>query len=178
MRIPLWLAAVLPAALIAHGCAYALAGDSLANGAHAWVAPAAELSTALLLTLAGALAGGTLLRLPFFQAGCIERSASHLWPRLAIAQTLVYAIAEHAEGTHATIIGVVLQVVVAVLAACVLAVFARLLDAAGARMERALGYRRRLLAAASFAARTNTAPVFALAVASGHARFQRPPPSI
>ena len=35
VKLPLWIAAVLPGALIAHGAAYAFAGQSTAGSAHA-----------------------------------------------------------------------------------------------------------------------------------------------
>lgn len=175
--LPLWLAAVVPAALAGHGLVYALAGRSTADGHHAWLAPALECSLALLATLCLLIGGGALIKSGILAQTRIERSCLELWPRLACAQTAVFAFVEHAEGAHVTLLGIAVQIAVALLAAYVLSLFMRLVARCLETADDACAYLARLLGdRAPFVPRSPLTVACALAVRAGTSRFQRPPP--
>lgn len=178
--LPVWIAAAVPATLAGHGLAYALAGQSAADGHHAWVAPALECSMALLLAACLLLIGGSLLKAGVLMHTAAERSCIALWPRLACAQLSLFFIMEHAEGGHVTLLGAAVQIVLAAAVAYVLSLFAQLLVRCIRGAEAASRYLERLLCGAMpFAGRRPQAVmVCALAVRAGSARFQRPPPSL
>lgn len=88
---PLWLAAVVPATLAAHGLAYALSGRNANDLQHGYVAPALECSLALVVAMCFALVGGTLVKARIVMHTAAERSTSELWPRLAFAQLALFA---------------------------------------------------------------------------------------
>lgn len=177
--LPVWLAAVLPATLAGHGLAYALTGRSAAGAEHSWMAPALEISLALLAAICAALIGGTLCRAGILKRTRAERSLIALWPRLAASQLLLFALIERAEGTSAGISGSLVQILVALAAAWLLCLFARVLARCRARSQEAGAYLERMFSARfSFVSRRPAAPAYALAVRAGRARFQRPPPFV
>jgi hypothetical protein len=155
-----------------------MAGRSTADGHHTWLAPVLECSLALLATLCLLIAGGALLKSGIFAQTRIEQSCAALWPRLAFTQIGLFAIIEHAEGTHVTIIGVLVQIAVALLAAYVLSLFVGLLARCALGTEAAAAYLQRLLGdCARYVSHDAATPAFALAVRAGASRFQRPPPN-
>jgi energy-converting hydrogenase Eha subunit A len=177
LKLPLWLAAVLPATLIGHGIAYAVAGRSASDAAHAWVMPALDCSLALLLALCCSLIVGALLKAGVLAHTATERSALQLWPRLAIAQLAVFVTMEQVDGSGATLLGCFVQLLAALCVAYVLAVFVRLLDRCAAGSRAAFRYfERQVKTAAVFVSREPQCVAVQLAVSAGAARFQRPPP--
>lgn len=176
--LPLWIAAVVPATLVGHGLAYALAGRSASDAQHAWVAPALECSLAVLAALCCALVAGALLKAGVMAHTASERSTIELWPRLALAQLVMFCAMERAEGTHAGVAGCIVQIAIALAVAYVLSLFTRMLVRCVASAQAECEYLRRLVdrTAASFVAREPQCIARALAVCAGSARFQRPPP--
>lgn len=176
--LPLWIAAVVPATLVAHGLAYALAGRSASDSQHAWVAPALECSLAVLAALCCALVAAALLKVGVMAHTASERSTIELWPRLALAQLVMFCAMERAEGTHASIAGCIVQIAVALAVAYVLSLFSRMLARCIAGAEAACEYLRRLAGSTSaiFVSREPQCVAHALAACAGSARFQRPPP--
>lgn len=177
--LPVWIAAVVPATLVGHGLAYALAGRSGADAHHAWVAPALECSLAVMAALCCALLAGALLKAGVLIHTAAERSTIELWPRLAIAQLVMFSVMERLEGAHAGVLGLLVQVLVALYAAYVLSLFSRLLVRCIAQANAASAYLERLLdGAAQFVSRRSPCIAHELAVRAGTARFQRPPPTV
>lgn len=177
--LPVWIAAVVPATLVGHGLAYAVGGRSSADAHHAWVAPALECSLALLAALCCALLAGALLKAGVFVHTAAERSTIELWPRLAVAQLVLFAVMERLEGTHAGLLGSLVQVLVALCVAYVLSLFSRLLVRCIAHAQAASRYLQRLLdESARFVSRRPSCIAHELAVRAGTARFQRPPPIV
>jgi hypothetical protein len=175
--LPVWIAAVVPATLVGHGLAYAMAGRNAADAHHAWVAPALECSLAFLAALCCAMLAGALLKAGVLVHTAAERSTIELLPRLAFAQLAMFAVMERVEGTHAGIAGCAVQVIVALCVAYVLSLFSRLLVRCIEGARAASHYLQRLLeCAASFVPRLPHNEAYALAVRAGTARFQRPPP--
>lgn len=175
--LPLWLAAVVPATLAGHALAYALSGRSAADGHHAWMAPALELSVALLLACCMALAVDALLRSGMFAHTAAERSWIALWPRLSIAQLVLFVAIEYSEGTHASLLGCAVQIFVALITAYILYAFAHLLVRCAQCTQAASRYLERMLRpVTSFVSRRPAPVAYALAVRAGSSRFQRPPP--
>lgn len=175
--LPLWLAGVVPATLVAHGLGYALTGRSVGDAHHAWVAPALECSLAVLAALCCALFAGALLKAGVLVHTAAERSTLELWPRLAVAQLFMFTVMERMEGAHAGVPGYAMQVLVALCAAYVLSLFSRLLVRCIAGAHEASRYLERLLRGVnSFVSRRPFLVAHALAVRAGTARFQRPPP--
>lgn len=177
--LPVWIAAVVPATLVGHGLAYALAGRSGADGHHAWVAPALECSLAVLAALCCALLAGALLKAGVLAHTAAERSTIELWPRLAIVQLVMFSVMERLEGGHAEILGSLVQVLVALCVAYVLSLFSRLLVRCIAKAHAASHYLQRLLDGGTrFVSRRPSCVAHELAVRAGTARFQRPPPIV
>jgi hypothetical protein len=175
--LPVWTAAVVPATLAGHGIAYALAGRSLADGHHAWIAPGLEISVAVLLAVCTTMLGGALMRLHLLVHSGIERSLLALLPRLCVAQLTIFVLMERAEGTHASALACVVQLAVALCAAYLLSLFARLVADCIAGAEEAGRYLARLYApCASFAFRQPQWCTNSLAVRVGSYRLKRPPP--
>ena len=175
--LPLWLAAVVPAALAGHGLTYALMGRSSADGHHAWVAAALEYSLVLLLSICSTMLGSTLLRAGVLIHTSAERSWLSLWPRLALLQLALFAGMERAEGTHAGLLGCAIQILTALVAAYLLYLFGQLLVRCGMTGETLSHYHKRALPAIfSFVSRRREPIAHVLAVRAGTARFQRPPP--
>jgi len=176
--LPLWIAAVVPATLVGHGLAYALAGRSASDAHHAWVAPALECSLALLAALGCALLAGALMKAGIMAHTAAERSTIELWPRLALMQLLMFSLMERAEGTHAGAAGCIIQLAIALAVAYVLSIFSRLLVRCIAAAGEACEYLERLYvkAAATFIDPQPQCAAYALAVRAGSARFKRPPP--
>lgn len=175
--LPLWLAAVTPAALAGHGLAYALSGRSVADGHHAWMAAAVECSLACLIALGGALLGSALLRSGILMHTPAERSWIALWPRLAVLQLALFAGMERAEGSHAGLFGCLVQVLTALAAAYVLYLFGQLLARCGEADPIGRYFARARGTVTSFVSRRPPASAYALAVRAGTSRFQRPPPA-
>lgn len=176
--LPLWLAAVVPAALAGHGLTYAVMGRTTADGHHAWVGAALEYSVVLLLSLCSGLAGSSLLRAGVLIHTSAERSWLSLWPRLALLQLGLFAAMERAEGSHAGLLGCLIQILTALVAAYLLYLFGQLLVRCRMTGETLSGYLNRALpAVTSFVSRRPQPVAHALAVRAGTARFQRPPPS-
>ncbi|HEY9179287.1 MAG TPA: hypothetical protein VIO32_01125 [Candidatus Baltobacteraceae bacterium] len=176
--LPLWIAAVVPAALVGHGLAYSLAGHSASGAQHAWVAPALECSFAMLAALCCALTADALLKAGILAHTAAERSVVELWPRLAAGQLLVFAVMERLEGSHATLAGSLVQLCVALVVAYVLSMFSHLLVRCVIVAEQASQYLERL-ARVPVPLLLSTQPqcaAYALAVHAGRARFKRPPP--
>lgn len=176
--LPLWIAAAVPATLAGHGLAYAVAGRSVNDAHHAWVAPTLECSLALLVALGFALVGGALLKAGIIAHTAAERSTIELWPRLGAAQLLMFTLMERAEGTHAAITGCAIQLAVALAVAYLLSLFSRLLVRCIQGAREACEYLERLHAvvSAAFIVRQPQCAAHALAVRAGSARFKRPPP--
>lgn len=175
--LPVWIAAVVPATLVGHGLAYAMAGRNAADAHHAWVAPALECSLALLLAFCCALTASALLKAGVLTHTAAERSTLELWPRLAIAQLVMFGLMERMEGAHAGLLGSLVQVLVALCVAYVLSLFTRLLVRCMASAQAASRYLQRLLVStARFISRRPYCVAQALAVRAGTSRFQRPPP--
>lgn len=176
--LPLWAGAVVPATLVGHGLAYALTGRSAADGHHAWMAPALDVSLALLAAICISLTAGTLLKAGVFAHTASERSWVALWPRLATAQLTLFTAIEYSEGRHAGILGSLIQIAIALVTAYLLYAFARLLVHCARSTENASRYLERILrSVTSFVSRRPAAVAYALAVHAGSSRFQRPPPS-
>lgn len=176
--LPLWLAAVVPATLAGHGFAYAIAGRSAGDAAHSWVAPALECSLAVFAALCFALLAGALVKAGIMIHTATERSVLELWPRLALTQVALFSLMERGEGTHASLLGCLVQVLVAFCVAYVLSLFSRLLARCIDGAREASRYLERLCSNASavFFNRRPHCIAHALAVRAGSARFQRPPP--
>lgn len=175
--LPVWIAAVVPATLVGHGLAYGIAGRSSADAQHAWVAPALECSVALLAALCCGLLAGALLKAGILIRTAVDRSALELWPRLAIAQLVMFCTMERLEGTHAGLLGCAVQIVVALVAAYLLALFSRLLVRCIAGARAASRYLQRLFACVScYASPIVDCRMHALQACAGSARYKRPPP--
>lgn len=176
--LPLWLAALVPATLVGHGLAYAITGRSIADTHHAWLAPVMECSLAALFAICTLLLGSTLIRAGVLVHTNVERSWVALWPRLAVLQLALFMAMERAEGTHAGVVGCLVQLLVAFAVAYTLALFARILLHCSKAVEAASRYLERALhPIVSFVSRRPSPVAYALAVHAGASRFQRPPPS-
>lgn len=175
--LPLWLAAVVPTTLAAHGLAYILSGRSTAGAEHAWVMPAMECSVAFLVALCTAATASALLRAGVFMHTAAEHSTIALWGRLAVSQIAIFALMEQAEGSHAGLFGCAVQVLAALCVAFLLALFSRML-ARCVRCARSFSrYIERISRIGStFVPRRPRSIAYALFVCAGSARFQRPPP--
>lgn len=176
--MPLWIAAVVPATLVGHGLAYALGGRSTADLHHSWVAPALECSLAVLIGLCCALVADALLKAGVLIHTAAERSTIELWPRLALAQVVLFSAMERLEGTHAGVLGCLTQIAVAFCVAYVLSLFSRLLVRCIVQAQAAWQYLQRLSDAPRviFIDLHPQCVAQTLAVCAGSARFQRPPP--
>ena len=156
-----------------------MTGRSAADAQHSWMVPALEISIALLFAICTALIGGTLCRAGILKRTRAERSLFALWPRLAAAQMLLFALIERGEGTAAHFSGFLVQILVALVAAWVLCLFARVIARCRAHSNEAGAVLERILAArTSFISRRPPQLAYALAVRAGRARFQRPPPLV
>lgn len=175
--LPLWVIAIVPATLAAHLFDYAVAGRNSTDGAHAWLLPALHISLALVAGLSLTLLAIALTTVRRGEA-LVRHSLFEVWPRLALAQTAMFAVMEHVEGNHVSLFGCLAQVVVAFITSYLLTRFARLLDECQPRAEEASRYIERIYAAlpALFVRRRPHAMAYALAVRAGRARFKRPPP--
>ena len=170
-----WLPAAVPAAIAGHVAAYALAGQVQNDAHHAYLIPALEYSAVLLACLCIA----RILRAFYaHQPPAALMRLDELWLRLAIAQVVLYVAVESVEGFTTTALALFTQVAVAFFAAVVLAGFSRLV----ARCERAASEGSRYLERHAVPALQifleDCFAAFALRVAAGTARFQRPPPSL
>jgi len=175
--LPLWLVAVVPTTLAAHGLAYVLAHRSLSGPQHTWVLPTFDVSIAVLLTSCAVLLAGALLRAGILAHTSVEHSTRGLWMRLSCAQLLLFVAMERAEGTHAGVLGCVAQVAAALCVAFLLTLFSRVLAGCVIAGESAMRYIDRLATGApSFVARRPRAAAYALFASAGSSRFQRPPP--
>lgn len=175
--LPLWLAAVVPTTLAAHGLAYVLSGRSTAGAEHAWVMPTLECSVALLVALCTVLTASALLKAGVFIHTAAEHSTFALWGRLAFAQIAIFAAMEQAEGSHAGLFGCAVQVLAAFCVAFLLALFSRMLARCTACARVFSRYIERLsVNVAAFVPRRPRSTEYALSVSAGTARFQRPPP--
>jgi hypothetical protein len=175
--LPFWFAVVVPATLAGHALAYALTGQNAADGHHGWMVAAWEASTALMIAAALFLTGESLLRRHILIHTDTEQSLLALSIRLALSQIALFSAMEAAEGTHVGIIGVLVQLVVAVAAAYMLSLFARMLVECARATKNVSRYLQRLLQAiSSFVSRRPAQIAYTLFVRAGTARFQRPPP--
>jgi hypothetical protein len=173
--LPLWIAAVVPATLVGHVLVCAMSGCDDIH--HAWMAPALEISLALLGAFCASLLANALLRAGIFTHTAAERSWTALFLRLAPAQLAIFAAIERSEGGHAGTLGCAMQILVAVIAAYILYAFAHLLAKCAEGTEAASRYLERIQrAVTSFVSRRPPAVAYALAVHAGRSRFQRPPP--
>ena len=147
------------------------------GGNHAWIVPASEVSVAVLLALAFTLIGEHLLRARVLAHTLAERSAMALWPRLTVAQVMLFAAVERAEGTTPSPLGYAAQLTVALFAAVLLAAFARVLAKCARKSEEASRYLQRLFTCACRFVRYEP-PMLAYALAGRRTarRFARPPP--
>jgi len=175
--LPLWFGAVVPSMLVGHAAGYALSGRPLIDARHGWFASALENSSIALIALCAILVACALLYAGFFKHSSIERSLVELWPRLAIAQIVLFAAAESAEGLHLTPAGILTQIATALCAAYLLSLFSRLLLRCIAHTDEAQRYLQRLLEeVAAFVCREPAPRSVTLFASAGHSRFQRPPP--
>jgi len=177
LRLHVWTIAAVPAMLAGHAAAYALTGQSQADGHHGYFAGFVLYST-VLAALYGALAVTRALT----GMGCIapvHHSFATTWFKLCVAQVALFALAESLESSYvAPLAGCVAQIVVAGVAAAIVAGFARFLSRCELAYRTAEPYIRRLFAIES-GIRIGRAPLglaFALSVRAGQSRFQRPPP--
>ena len=169
-----WLPAALPAAIAGHIVAYALAGQVQNDAHHAYLIPALEYSAML-------FAGLCIARI--FSAFAAHKPPTalmrldELWLRLSIAQILLYVAVESVEGVTVTAVALCAQVAVAFLAALALTGFSRVI----ARCERAAiegsRYLERRATPLLHVFFSDRSTAYALCIAAGTARFQRPPPS-
>lgn len=173
--LPLWLAAVLPATIAAHALAYAVTGQSMADGRHFWLVPALESSLAVLLLLAATVIGGALIRAGVFARPSVDAAPLELWLRMAAAQTALFVAIEHAEGTPVALAGCAIQVAVALGVALLLCAFARALAGCVRAGDDAAQFLARIAAPPIYLGRPMS-PAAALAAVAGTRRFQRPPP--
>jgi len=163
--------------LVGHAAGYALSGRPLIDARHGWFASALENSSIALIALCAILVACALLYAGFFKHSSIERSLVELWPRLAIAQIVLFAAAESAEGLHLTPAGILTQIATALCAAYLLSLFSRLLLRCIAHTDEAQRYLQRLLEeVAAFVCREPAPRSVTLFASAGHSRFQRPPP--
>lgn len=175
--LPLWIAAVVPSTVAGHALAYAFSGQTAADGRHAWMQPALEISLALAAAMCVLVWAESLLRAGILVHTSHERSPLALWPRLALTQLTLFAAIEYAEGAHAGAAGLAAQGITALLAALLLAAFASFLARCAAGTRAASRYLQRLFADVTlFVSRHPIALAHALSVSAGNARFQRPPP--
>lgn len=179
MKVPLWIAAAVPAAVAGHTWLYAICACGNDGAAHTWVLPAFRLSLALLTALCAVLLYAALTGSAWLTVGRIERSGGPLLCRLFLAQTLFYAAAERAEGNTPALLGVALQLVVAIAVAVLILGFARVLDRAAAHVRSFAAYlRRHTPADVRFSIEfQRQRPAMPAGYAAGYARFQRPPPA-
>lgn len=177
LRFPFWITAVVPAALAGHAAAYGITGRALIDSRHLWLPGALETSLFIVVAVGFSLLAGTLLRKPFGTYATFSTSLLGLWARLASAQTLLFALLERAEGSHAIFTGCLVQCAVALLAAFLLVLFARVVRACAGHAGEASAYLERLCAGALRIPARACALVPPLAVCTGTHRFQRPPPS-
>jgi hypothetical protein len=141
------------------------------------MAPALEVSIALLLAACTALTVEALLRAGVFAHTAAERSWLALWPRLSVAQLALFATIEHLEGANAGVVGCLIQVLVALVTAYMLYAFAHLLVQCARSTQAVCRYLERMLrTVTSFVSRRPAFVAYALAVHAGPSRFQRPPP--
>lgn len=141
------------------------------------MAPALEISLALLAAICATLLAKTLVRAGVFTHTAAERSWSELFVRLAPAQLALFAAIERSEGGHAGALGCVLQILVALIAAYILYAFAHLLERCAQGTQSASRYLQRMLhGVTSFVSRRPAPLAYALAIHAGRSRFQRPPP--
>lgn len=175
--LPLWAIAALPAMLAGHAAAYAVTGSPMTDGRHAWFAPAAQWSAAVLATMCMAMLASALSRCGLLTKTRIELSIAESWPRLAIAQLVLFGAVESLEGHSVTFLALAVQIAAALCAACLLYLFGRLvercIDGAG---EASVYLERFFIQAAAIAERALAPRAVALFVSAGHSRFQRPPP--
>lgn len=175
--LPLWAAAVLPAMLAGHAAAYALTGGTLADGRHAWFAFSVQWSLAALTTACMFVLAHALTRSGFLTRTRVELSIAESWPRLALAQLILFGAVESFEGHSVTLMALAIQIAAAFCAACLLYLFGRLVERCMDASLEASRYLQRLFAkAAAFAGREFAPRAIALSVSSRHSRFQRPPP--
>lgn len=168
-----WLLAAVPAAIAGHMVAYALTGRVQNDAHHAYLVPALQYSAFL-------CAGLGVVRL--YLALGAQRMPSRLlrldelWLRLCVAQILLYIAVESLEGFSVSALAIFAQVAVAFLAALALAGFSRLVS----RCEQVAIEGSRYLARSAVTALpiffNDRSPAYALRIAAGTARFQRPPP--
>jgi hypothetical protein len=139
--------------------------------------PVLECSIALLAAILALCLAQSLLKARILVHTAAEKTCLALWPRLAIAQTLIFIAMERAEGRHAGLSGAAVQILVALAVSYVLSLFTRVLVACAQCAEHASRYLARLLQTVNtFVSRRPTGIAYALAVHAGTARFQRPPP--
>lgn len=149
----------------------------MTDARHGWLAPTLECSAAALIALCTVVLVSTLLRARILRRTRIERSLFELWPRLALAQLILFGAAEGIEGAHVTLLGIAVQIAAALCAAYLFWAFSRLVVRCIAGMDEASRYLQRLLTEiASFAGREPAPRTVALLACAGHNRFQRPPP--
>ena len=175
--LPLWLATVVPATIAGHALTYAFGGRSLADGHHFWLAPALECTIALLAVIAMVLVGGALMDAGIAARTLAQDSTMALWLRLSLAQVILFALIERAEGTSVGLLGCAVQIAVALLAAYLLTAFGRFLVTCVRATREASRYLQRQCAPlCSFVAHEPRQTAYALATRTGPHRFERPPP--
>jgi hypothetical protein len=163
--------------LAGHAVAYGIAGTSLADGRHSWFAPAVEWSAAALATICTLILASALSRSGILTRTRVELSVLESWPRLVLAQLVLFGAIETLEGHSVTLLAVGIQLVAALCAAALLHLFSRLVERCIDGTAQAGRYLERLFTEAVVFARREFAPrATALFIAAGHSRFQRPPP--
>lgn len=168
-----WLPAAIPATLLGHGVCYALTGRVQSDGHHAYLVPALQYSAFLVASLC-------VLRL--YSALGAEKVRSRLlrldelWLRLSFAQILLYVTVESLEGFSISAVALVAQIAVALLAALALAGFSRLVSRCEQAAIDGSRYVARCTATPLHIFFNDRSPAYALRIAAGTARFQRPPP--
>lgn len=177
MKVPLWIAAAVPAALAGHTWLYAICACGHDAAVHAWVVPAFRFSLAVLTAICALLLWAAVSGAEWLSVGRTERVVAPLLFRLFLVQTLFYLAAERLEGNAPTLLGILLQLAVAIGAALLVAAFARLLDQAAERVRAFAAYLRRCpQRAAELVLEFHRSFTVAVDEAVGYARFQRPPP--
>lgn len=163
--------------LLGHALAYNIAGQSMADGHHGYFVPLLESSGALLVAIFAWSIARVLLRTGRVVL-TVDDSVLTAWAKLAVSQTLLFALLEHAEGYAPSLASCGMQVLIALAAALVLALFGRLLARCVDAATAAGRYLERLSQGIVHLCFAPVGSAHALSACVGTRRFQRPPPRV
>lgn len=151
----------------------------MADGHHNWFVPFLEAAISIALGIAIWLFAGALTGSRGYALGRGCCRISHVWPRMAAAQTLLFLAIERVEGTPVGLLGCVVQVAIALVAAYLVCLTASLLHACTKGARRAIRYLERIVATAvSYFGREHTAAPIAVPLFVRSSSFGRAPPHI